>query len=85
MNSLPLGFAFRLFRDGRYAGALLGSKLRDGESEFVPIAAPFGESEAKEAAARAADKLEKRLNISHLHLPRHFEGDENTRAAWWKY
>jgi len=85
MNNFPAASAVRLFRNGRYAGALLGLTLQDGESEFVAVEGPFGESEAKEAARKAADKLEKRLNISHLNLPRVFEGEEGERADWWKY
>ena len=85
MSNLPPLTAIRLFRDGRMSGALLGLNLQEGECEFVAVNSPFGEAEAKQAAEQAAKKLERRLKIEHLHLPRVLEGGELDNADWWKY
>lgn len=84
-KQIPPSAAIKLFRDGRTSGALLGLNLQDGEIEYVAIAPPFGEEQAKEAAERAAQQLERRLKIEHLKLPRVLEGGGVDKADWWKY
>ena len=54
--------------------ALLGLNLEDGESEFVAILPPFEVDQENAAGQVAADILEARLGIRHLHLPRVVEG-----------
>lgn len=84
MKEFPPLSAIRLFRDGRFAGALFGLNLQNGESEFVAIHSPFGEEQAKAAAEQAAQKLERRLKVQPLSFPRILEGGEGDEASWWK-